>query len=100
MAAIRVIWVAREFDTAVTAQYFATLRDDHPALRAFLYRMPKGADLHVHLSGAVYAEPLIGWAAREGLCVRLTDWFMVVPPCTVEQPAVAERCATSASSTP
>ncbi len=89
-AAIRVIWVAREFDTAVTAQHFATLHDDHPALRAFLYRMPKGADLHVHLSGASYAEPMIGWAAREGLCVRLADWFMVVPPCTVEQPPVAE----------
>ena len=82
--------VAREFDTAITAQHFATLRDDHPALRAFLYRMPKGADLHVHLSGAVYAEPLIGWAAREGLCVRLKDWFMVAPPCTPDEPSVAE----------
>ncbi len=90
VAAMRIAWVAREFDTAITAQHFATLHDDHPALRAFLYRMPKGADLHVHLSGAVYAEPLIGWAAREELCVRLTDWFIVVPPCTVDQPPVAE----------
>lgn len=89
-AAVRVMWVAREFDTAVTAQHFATLRDDHPALRAFLYRMPKGADLHVHLSGAVYAESLIGWSAGEGLCVRLTDWFIVVPPCTQDEPPVAE----------
>ena len=88
--AIRLGMVAREFDTAITAQHFATLRDDHPALRAFLYRMPKGADLHVHLSGAVYAEPLIGWAAEEGLCVRLKDWFMVVPPCTADEPAIAE----------
>ena len=70
LAAARVAWVSREFDTAITAQHFDTLRDDHPALRAFLYRMPKGADLHVHLSGAVYAEPLIGLAAQEGLCIR------------------------------
>ena len=90
VAAIRVFVVARDFDNAVTAQHFATLRDDHPALRAFLYRMPKGADLHVHLSGAVYAEPMIGWAAREGLCVRLKDWFIVVPPCTPDEPPVAE----------
>jgi adenosine deaminase len=90
VAAIRVFVVAREFDTAVTAQHFATLRDDHPALRAFLYRMPKGADLHVHLSGASYAEPMMGWAAREGLCVRLKDWFIVAPPCTPDEPSVAE----------
>jgi unsaturated rhamnogalacturonyl hydrolase len=30
---------------------------------------PKGADLHVHLSGAVYAETLIRDAARTALCV-------------------------------
>ena len=45
---------------------------------------------HVHLSGASYAEPMIGWAAREGLCVRLKDWFIVVPPCTPDEPPVAE----------
>jgi adenosine deaminase len=27
-----------------------------PALYAFLAPMPKGADLHMHLSGAIYAE--------------------------------------------
>src|SRR5947199_7638566 len=46
------------------------------ALRAFLYRMPKGGDLHVHLSGAAYAERLIDWAAQQGLCVRVADWFL------------------------
>ncbi len=38
-------------------------------LYAFLKPMPKGADLHLHLSGAVYAETFIAEAAREGLCV-------------------------------
>ena len=38
-------------------------------LYAFLKPMPKGADLHMHLSGAVYAETFISEAAREGLCV-------------------------------
>jgi adenosine deaminase len=38
-------------------------------LNAFLTRMPKGGDLHMHLSGAVYAETFIKDAAADGLCV-------------------------------
>ncbi len=38
-------------------------------LNSFLARMPKGADLHMHLSGAVYAETLIKDAAADLLCV-------------------------------
>src|ERR1700721_3003955 len=38
-------------------------------LNAFLARMPKGADLHMHLSGAVYAETFIKDAAADLLCV-------------------------------
>lgn len=40
-----------------------------PELYAFLKPMPKGADLHMHLSGAVYAETFIAEAARAGLCI-------------------------------
>jgi len=40
-------------------------------LREFLRKMPKGADLHYHLSGGVYAESFISWAAEDGLCVDL-----------------------------
>ena len=39
------------------------------ALQEFLERMPKGADLHMHLSGAVYAETFLGEAVKQGLCV-------------------------------
>ncbi len=39
------------------------------ALRAFLVDMPKGADLHMHLSGAVYAETFLDEAAEDGTCV-------------------------------
>jgi adenosine deaminase len=38
-------------------------------LHAFLERMPKGADLHMHLSGAVYAETFLKDAAHDHLCV-------------------------------
>ena len=44
-------------------------RSGLPALRAFLYRMPKGADLHNHLSGAIYAESWIRVAGEDHLCI-------------------------------
>jgi adenosine deaminase len=40
-------------------------------LRHFLLGMPKGGDLHNHLSGAVYAESWIRAAAEDHLCVDL-----------------------------
>jgi adenosine deaminase len=79
--AARLFVVAGEFSTIITAAKFESLRDDHTALRAFLRRMPKGGDLHVHLSGGVYAERLIAWAAQDGLCLRRSDMSIVDPPC-------------------
>jgi len=38
-------------------------------LRQFLKKMPKGADLHYHLSGGAYAESFIRAAVEDGLCV-------------------------------
>jgi len=39
-------------------------------LEAFLAKMPKGGDLHMHLSGAVYAETFLKEAAADNLCVN------------------------------
>jgi len=39
-------------------------------LHAFLVKMPKGADLHMHLSGAIYAETFLKDAAADLLCVN------------------------------
>lgn len=53
------------------AYAFAFARASGPvSLRAFLQRMPKGADLHMHLSGAIYAETLLKDAAVDKLCVN------------------------------
>jgi adenosine deaminase len=54
---------------AKTASRLAELRKNPPELLAFLYKMPKGADLHNHLSGAVYAEDFLEAAADRHLCV-------------------------------
>src|SRR5205085_3078696 len=78
-------------NTILTAARFSNLRSDHTALRAFLRSMPKGADLHVHLSGAVYAEDLIKWATNKDLCIRLADMTIVLPPCDADKaPPVAQ----------
>jgi adenosine deaminase len=50
-------------------------------LHAFLDQFPKGADLHVHLSGAIYAETFIKDAAEDGLCVDPKALSFSKPPC-------------------
>jgi adenosine deaminase len=50
-------------------------------LRVFLSTFPKGADLHVHLSGAVYAESFIRAAGEDGLCVDPAALGFAKPPC-------------------
>jgi adenosine deaminase len=61
--------------------YEANLHQGPETLRAFLSDFPKGADLHVHLSGAVYAETLIRDAGEDGLCVDKTALNFAKPPC-------------------
>jgi adenosine deaminase len=51
------------------------------ALQAFLAQFPKGADLHVHLSGAVYAETFVRDAAEDGICVDPAALKFAPPPC-------------------
>ena len=68
-----------------TARYFESLRKSPPQQLAFLLKMPKGADLHSHLSGAVYAESYIQWAADNGLCVNNTTMVVALPPCGAGQ---------------
>lgn len=60
---------------------FARVAGSPPLLRAFLYEMPKGADLHTHLSGAAYAEGFIKAGAARGLCVTPATGQVAWPPC-------------------
>jgi len=56
-----------------TAKALEAARANPLDLRAFLASMPKGADLHVHLSGAVYAESWIRAGVEDHLCVNLSS---------------------------
>jgi adenosine deaminase len=90
-AILAALLIACGAHTAVTAARFSALRSDHTALRAFLQRMPKGADLHVHLSGAVYAEDLIVWGKDKNLCFDLPTLSMADKGCgTATTPNIAD----------
>ncbi|HKV41770.1 MAG TPA: hypothetical protein VJX67_21380, partial [Blastocatellia bacterium] len=65
-------------------RYFQGIKKNYPELQAFLQRMPKGADLHNHLSGAVYAEDYIKWSADAGLCLDTASMSAIVPPAPSE----------------
>jgi adenosine deaminase len=62
-----------------TAKAFEKVRGNPLELRAFLYAMPKGADLHYHLAGGIYAESYIREGAEDGLCVEVAKLAFVKP---------------------
>ena len=64
-----------------TTRYFESIRRQPSLQLAFLREMPKGGDLHNHLSGALYAENLIDYAASDNLCVDRTTAILIAPPC-------------------
>nr|HVP54117.1 hypothetical protein [Candidatus Eisenbacteria bacterium] len=77
---------------AQTERYFESIRKDPNLLVAFLLEMPKGGDLHMHLSGAIYAESFIDWAAAQkygkgndgdliGACIDPKTLYLSPPPC-------------------
>lgn len=53
---------------------FASLKSSPDKLAHFLKAMPKGADLHNHLSGAVYAEDLLLYAKNDDFCINRTTF--------------------------
>ncbi|MDQ5895771.1 MAG: adenosine deaminase, partial [Actinomycetota bacterium] len=72
-------------DVSGAAKRLDNLRDQPQRLRQFLLTMPKGTDLHTHLSGAVYAESMIRWGAEDGKCVDITTFASSFPPCVAGQ---------------
>lgn len=74
-----------------TAAWLDAHRQRPPMVRMFLQQMPKGGDIHTHLSGAVYAETYIAWAAEEGLCVeRASSTITACCRPTCDNPPVAD----------
>ena len=61
---------------------FAAAKQSPLQLNAFLFKMPKGADLHMHLTGAIYAETFIKNAAADILCVNPKNYSLFKPSAT------------------
>ena len=72
------------------AQRLESIKEQPLQLRQFLQRMPKGGDLHNHLSGAVYAESYLRWAAEDGKCIDPSG-VITLPPCEPEGEGQALR---------
>jgi adenosine deaminase len=72
---------AAQLEARAARAYQVAVNGGPLPLRVFLSGFPKGADLHVHLSGAVYAESFIRAAGEDGLCVDPTALSLAKPPC-------------------
>lgn len=60
--------------------YFESIRPTPAKLAAFIKAMPKGGDLHNHLSGAVYAENLLNYAKNDDFCLNKDNFTVFADP--------------------
>ena len=68
-----------------TIRAFNEAKKNPLELRVFLEGMPKGGDLHLHLSGGtVYSETLIQDAVEDGLCVTTATMTLFKPKASGE----------------
>jgi len=70
--------------------YLDQIRSDPGRLREFLHDLPKGADIHTHLTGAAPTRQLLAFAERDGLCINTTTVTATSPPCTTGQRPAAD----------
>jgi hypothetical protein len=68
-------------NAARTERYFQSVRNNPNLLLTFLREMPKGGDLHNHLSGSIYAESLIQWGSESKDCVDPKTFTISAGPC-------------------
>jgi adenosine deaminase len=70
--------------------YLDSVRNEPGRLAAFLRDMPKGADLHMHLSGAASTESLLRFAVADGRCIDTATLGATEAPCHTGQRAAAD----------
>lgn len=67
-----------------TAAHMTAIEGNATELAAFLTQMPKGGDLHNHLSGAIYAETYLRWATQANDCIETSpgEYDLSIDSCT------------------
>lgn len=59
-----------------TAAYFNKIKNDPNQLLIFLNKMPKGGELHYHLSGGTYAENLFKYGMEDNACINPKTFYL------------------------
>jgi adenosine deaminase len=90
---------------AATARYFEALLAGHghdaqlAELTMFFSQMPKGADLHHHYSGALYAEQYVEFLDKQGFCVNKLSYRIETNKAVIDAeralPPAARSCLSS-----
>jgi adenosine deaminase len=65
------------WEQAASDKFDVLVAGSPDALATFLKEVPKGGDLHNHLTGAVYAETYLDWAKADGDCINTTTFAAV-----------------------
>lgn len=60
--------------------YFDSIKSNPDTLCRFLKSMPKGGDLHNHVSGSIYAENLVDYAKNDGFCINKHSYTVYTDP--------------------
>jgi adenosine deaminase len=80
----------RQSSEQATGAYMESIRNNPAELVAFLRAMPKGGDLHNHLTGAIYAENYIRFGIDRNFCIDMKTFVASKPPCTSVQVPLAK----------
>lgn len=64
---------AQQPDSVRIYHYLKTIQDNETLLNQFFMYMPKGGDIHNHLTGSVYAETYFKVAAKDSLWVDMNN---------------------------
>jgi len=68
---------AAQWEENASSYYDDLFLGDRDGLAMFLANVPKGGDLHNHMTGAVYAETYLGWAKMDGDCINSSTFAAV-----------------------
>ena len=87
-------------DEAATAAYLTSIRNAPDRLAEFFSALPKGADLHNHASGAVYAEDYLAWAQRDDGCYDAKSYRLTYRPAPQPTPLPTPQPSTPSVAQP
>ncbi|KTC82452.1 adenosine deaminase family protein [Legionella cherrii] len=54
--------------------YFDQIKNDPNSLYTFFKNMPKGGELHYHLSGGAYPEVMLELTSKDNYCLNTSNW--------------------------